>query len=153
MSESSGLRDKAVILGWVVGLLLIISLLWVSTQPLQAQYLLRTVNRMFITEGETVRLAAPLPQNTGNINLFGYWYSIVNSSDRMFVFAVFQDGILIPLGAMVTSANEVERIIPLSAHAVQTIQKIPHGIMQIYVKRIKTAASANFRDSGGERNR
>jgi len=139
------LKSKIILFSWIIGLLLIITLLWNLTTPLQAHYLLRSVNNVFITTSDSRRLAAYLPQNAiksgGKAAPFGYWYSMANSSDRMFVFAFFKDGILVPLGAIVKEDGSVaEEIIPLSAHAVQIMDSLPQSILQMYTARISEAA-------------
>jgi len=143
--DSSGanrLKDKAILVAWVAGLLLIISVIWIFSQPLQSRYLMRTVNSIFINNNDTRRLSSPAPRMTDNVNLLGYWYSMNNSQDKMFVFAVFHDGILIPLGAVVSPGGNVDELIPLSAHAVQVFDFIPKSILRMYVMRIETAAAA-----------
>jgi len=139
---SSGFKDKAILTAWVTGVLLIISLIWVFSQPLQSRYLMRTVNSVFISNNDARRLVSPIPRMTDNANLLGYWYSMNNSQDKMFVFVVFQDGILIPLGAVISDDGNVNELIPLSAHAVQVFDSIPKSILNIYIRRIETAALA-----------
>ncbi|MCL2174928.1 MAG: hypothetical protein FWB73_02670 [Treponema sp.] len=136
---NSGLKDKALLTAWVTGLLLIISLIWIFSQPLQSRYLMRTVNSVFMNNNDARRLASPIPRMTDNANLLGYWYSMNNSQDKMFVFAVFQDGILIPLGAVISGDGNVNELIPLSAHAMQIFDSIPKSILQVYIRRIETA--------------
>jgi hypothetical protein len=75
--------------------------------------------------------------------LLGYWFSMSNSTDQMLIFPIFKDGILIPLGAIVTPDNTVSEVIPLSAHAVQAFNSLPASILQMYIKRIEASAQAN----------
>jgi hypothetical protein len=133
------MKDKAILLGWITGLLLFISMLWIFTQPLQTNYLLRSINNVFINNNDSRRLSAFYQQKSANAGILGYWYSMYNSTDKMFVFAAFQDGILIPLGAIVTDKGSVDEVIPLSAHAVQIFNTLPNSILQMYVSRIETA--------------
>jgi len=144
MTNSFDFKDKAVFLGWITGLLVLIALLWILTQPLQAYNLLRTVNNVFITAGDSRRITRQEGHIAGKTGLLGYWYSMYNSTDKMFVFAVFQDGILVPLGAIVSDNGRVSEIIPLSAHAVQTFDALPESILKIYVTRIEAAALVNI---------
>ena len=149
ISDFKKYKDRAISFGWVLGLLILIALLWILTQPIQANTLLRTVNRVFITAGQPYRIASHLPHTGKNSHFLGFWYSMQNTSDRMFVFAVMQDGILAPLGARVTSNGDVEELIPLSAHAVQIMEKIPQNILQMHIVKIETAA----KNSAGGRTR
>jgi len=136
-NQKSEFKDKAVLFGWVAGLLLLISLLVILTVPVQANYLLRNVNSVFMNNNDSRRLTAYIQQKPGKADPFGYWFSMLNSDNRMFVFSVFKDGILIPLGAVVSTNGTVEELIPLSAHAVQAFEALPESIIQMYVKRIE----------------
>jgi len=153
------IRDKAVFFGWITGLLMAIVLIWVVAKPIHARYLLMTVNKVLINTEDNRRLKSHLDVPKGKImgnsrpaasakalhgsggrtGLFGYWYTMNDSKDLMFVFAIFQDGILIPCGAVVSAEGKVEEIIPLSAHAGQVFNKIPKSVIQLYVQRIETA--------------
>ena len=136
-NKNKDLKDKAVLLGWVMGLLILISLLIIFTVPVQAFYLLRNINNVFISNSDTRRLVAHINQKPGKAEPFGYWFSMLNSDKRMFVFSVFKDGILIPLGAVVSAGGTVEEVIPLSAHAVQAFEVLPESLIQMYVRRIE----------------
>lgn len=140
MKDINELKDRAILLGWIAGLLIIISVIWIFSQPLQANYLLRTVNNVLINNNDSRRVLKYMPGKPGRAGLIGFWYSMYNSSELLLVFTVFQDGILVPLGAVVSANGNVEEIIPLSAHAVQIYEKMPQSILQIYIKRIENTA-------------
>ena len=143
MKDIHALKDKAVLLGWIFGLLIMISIIWIVSRPIQAFYLLRTVNSVFINNNDTRRVAKYLPNKSGKTDPLGYWYSMYeDSSKSFFVFTVFQDGILVPLGAIISNNGSVEEIIPLSAHAAQIFEKIPESILQMYTKRIESNVKA-----------
>jgi len=133
----SYLKDKAILIGWITGLLLLISILWVLTAQFQANNLLRTVNSVLISNEDPRRLSEYNHQKTAKADVLGYWYSLNNSNDKMFVFGVFQDGITIPLGAVVSPDGIVKEVMPLSAHAVQVFDNLPKSILQMYIKRIE----------------
>jgi hypothetical protein len=143
-----GIKNNILLAGWITGLLVIITLIWILTQPIQTYYLLRTVNSVFINTGDSRRLTAHIDNRTGKSKPLGYWYLMHNSTDKMFIFAVFQDGILIPLGAIVSDDNTTNtltvEIIPLSKHASQTFNNLPQSILQMYITRIETAYKQNF---------
>ena len=136
------LKDKAILFAWIMGLLLFISLLWILTQPLQSNYLMRTVNNIFINNDDDRRLSASLPvrsEDRQDLNLLGYWYAMFNSTDKMFIFAAFQDGILVPLGAIVSQNGNVNEILPLSAHAEQIFDTLPESVLRMYTARIESS--------------
>ena len=137
------MRDKLILLGWITGLLLLVCVFWISTQTLQANHLMRTINSVLFNNEDyssaenVIRLSAYMPKKSKNAGLMGYWYSIHNSSDLMFVFMVFQDGILVPLGAIVSPDGTVQDVIPLSSHALQVYEKLPQSILKMYIMRIE----------------
>jgi len=140
---NSDVKDRLILFGWIAGLLILISVIWIFSQRLQAYYLLKSVNSVFVNSEDGRRLSAFIPNKTGKAGLLGYWFSIRNSSDRLFVFTIFQDGILIPLGAIVSDNGSINEIIPLSAHAVQVFDDLPQSIVQMYITRIETEAPEN----------
>jgi len=134
-------KDKAILTAWVTGIILLISMLWIFTQGVQASYLMRSVNKVFISNNDTRRAAAAIQQKSDNANIMGYWYSMINSTDKLYVFAIFNDGILVPLGAIVSAEGKVSEIMPLSAHAVHVFNTLPEIIIQIYTNRIEASLS------------
>jgi hypothetical protein len=145
MIKFSAYKNKAISFCWIAGLLILIAMLWILTQPLIARDLLRTVNRAFINTGQPYRIASPLASSMENSSLFGYWYSIVNSQDRMFVFAIMRDGILVPLGVIISPEGNLKDMIPLSVHAMQIMDEFPDKVQRIYASRIEKAAKNNGR--------
>jgi len=142
MKKKSDVKDIAILSGWIAGLLFLIALIWILTQPLQAYHLLRAVNGSLTASGDSHRVTRYINQGGKRADIFGYWYSMYDSTDKMFVFSVFQDGILVPLGAVVSDNGSVDDVIPLSAHAIQVFEKIPKSIINMYTARIEAASSA-----------
>jgi len=140
MKNINDLKDKLLLFGWITGLLIIISVIWNLSQPVQAYYLQRTVNNIFINNDDPRRLSSYLPKKHKDAFLLGYWFLMHNSEDIMFVFSIFQDGILIPLGAIVSDEGVIKEIIPLSAHAVKVFGNLHQNIIQMYAKRIEEAS-------------
>jgi hypothetical protein len=139
------LKDRGIFLGWIAGLTLAGALLWFCTQPPRTILLLRTINRTLIALGDNRRLAAPMSRPPAKPASMGVWYSLAASESNMFVFTIIRDGILIPCGAVVSKAGQVEEIIPLGAHAGQVLDRIPQGVMRIYIRRIEAAAAGRSR--------
>lgn len=143
------MKDKLILLGWIVGLLLLICVLWILVQPALTSNLMRTVNNVFTNNNDSRRISAYLHAKTGKADIFGYWYSMYNSANKIFVFTTFNDGILVPLGAEVTPNGSVKEIIPLSAHAEQIFNYIPKSVLQMYIDKIEYAAYINFSEQKG----
>jgi hypothetical protein len=148
MNINHDLKDKAILSCWIAGLLILISIIWIFTQTIQANFLLRTINNVFVNNNDSMRVSAFIQKKPVKAGLLGYWYAVFNSSDQMFVFTVFRDGILVPLGAVVSSDGSVEKIIPLSSHAMQVFDNIPKSILQMYILKIE---SMEFRNNGGDK--
>jgi len=138
------MKDKLILLGWIVGLLLFICVLWILVQPALTSNLMRTVNNVFANNNDQRRVSALLHTKTGKADIFGYWYSMYNSANKLFVFTAFNDGILVPLGAEITPNGSVKEILPLSAHAEQIFNSIPESVLQIYIGKIEDAAYVIF---------
>ena len=139
------LRNKAIFLGWIAGIFLAGLLLWSLTQGLQVHYLLRAVNRVLIAREDPRRLAAPLFKRSISTNPMGVWYSMIDSDLGMFVSAIMWEGALIPCGALVTAQGQVTDLIPLSGPARQLLDRIPQGIVKLYIRRIEAAAAGRGR--------
>jgi len=148
-----GLKDRAVLFAWVIGLLLLISMLWIFTQPVQSFYLMRSVNNVLNTNNIDMRLSESISFKSEKAALFGFWYSIQNSANLMYVFSVFRDGLLVPLGAVVSDEGKVVQILPLSAHAARVFNTLHDeqaacqcrrpcqlNVLQMYKIRIESSA-------------
>ncbi|MCL2271619.1 MAG: hypothetical protein FWC19_02285 [Treponema sp.] len=137
MIKDYDFKEKLILLGWITALLLLISLIFISSNGLQRKQLMRTVNNVFYYRDDSRRVTEYTLKNTVKSGIMGYWFSINNSTDKIFVFTVFQDGILLPLGAVVSHNGEVREIIPMSEHALSVFKNIPDNILQIYIKKIE----------------
>ena len=135
------LKDRAILLGWIVGLLLIPSLLWSLSFPFRATGLMRSANRILIAQNDERRLASPLSQQFAAPVPLGCWYRLANSNSLFFVFAILQDGILVPCGVEISDQGEATGFVPLGSHALKVIDRIPQGLIQVYLRRIESAAA------------
>ncbi|MDR2477913.1 MAG: hypothetical protein LBD48_01220 [Treponema sp.] len=141
MSGLDRLKDRAFFGGWIAGLVIIGALVWSLTQPLRTNHMLRAVNKMFAVSGDQRRLAAPRPGLSAGTLPLGRWYSFLESKSLLLVFTIMRDGILVPCGAQVSPEGIVEEIIPLGVHARQVFDRLPNGLVQIYVSRIESLAA------------
>ena len=133
------LKDRAILAGWIAGLVLIASLLWSLSFPFRSFCLMRSTNKVLITMDDSRRLVAPLPPSAGPVSL-GCWYRLSgsDSGSLFYVFALVQGGILVPCGAEISGKGEVLNIIPLGSHARQIMKRIPPGMIQMYIRRIES---------------
>jgi hypothetical protein len=148
MNINHDLKDKVILAGWVMGIIILISIIWVPSQTMQANFLMRTINNVLANNSDSRRVSEFIQKKPVRPGLLGYWYSINNSANQMFVFTVFQDGILVPLGAIVSSDGSVDEIVPLSSHAVQIFNNIPQRVLQIYISKIE---SYDYKNANGNK--
>ena len=138
---SSALKDRVILLGWIVGLVLAVVLLWSLTFSFRSACLMRSTNKVLASQEDSRSLSAPLSQHFASPVPLGCWYSLADSDSLFFVFAIVRDGILVPCGAEISDRGEVTDIVPLGSHARQVMDRIPRGVVQIYIQRIESAAA------------
>ena len=148
---TSSLKDRAILLGWIVGLILAASLLWSLSYNFRAVCLMRSANRSLVDMEFEGRLASPVRRLYNGQFPLGCWYTVDSSDSFFFVFTVFRDGILVPCGAEVSRDGEVKEIFPMGNHARQVMGHIPPALMHIYARRIESVALRPVAEIGGER--
>ena len=140
-----GIRDTAVLLGWIGGLLCIGGLCWFLTKPLRTDFLQQSVNRAWMRTNETRRLDTPVATAAmkPGLSRLGTWYTMTdkNTTDnnRALVFSVISGGSFFPCAAIVNQEGKVEEILPLTASGAKLMNKISPGILRLYIRRIEGA--------------
>ena len=135
------LKDRAILFGWIAGLVLAGSLLWSLTFTYRSVCLMRMVNKNLVLMNDERVLSAPIRQPyTGKFPL-GCWYTLTDSDSVFFVFVIMREGILIPCGAEITKDGKMRELAPLGLHARQMMLRLPDGLIQVYARRIETAAA------------
>jgi hypothetical protein len=135
------LKDRAVFLGWIAGLVLVAALFWILSFPVRSVCLMQSTNKVLTAMDDPRRLAAPLLRPIAGPDPLGCWYHLADSDSLFFVFTIMRDGILVPCGAEIAASGELVGIVPLGTHARQVMGQIPQGLIQVYVRRIETAAA------------
>jgi len=135
------LKDRAIAIGWIAGLIIIGSLAWILCRPLLSTYLQRSVNLSMTAAGVNLRITALNSPQPVKYAPMGMWYSINGSPDLFFVFPVFQDGIMSVLGARLTPGHTVSDIIPVSAHARKIFNRLSPGLIKLHTRRIEMSAA------------
>lgn len=166
MMDAAVLRDAALLLGWIAGLILIVGLCWFFTQPLRSRLLLRAVNRVLLESGDSRRLEE-LPQNgtlkrEPGISAIGSWYNVSGISPsghspgesapeeaKAVVFTFIGEGSFFPCAAIVGSGGEVQEFIALTSHGKRLIKQVSPGILRIYSNRISSGRSVSARRISG----
>jgi len=148
---TSALKDKVVFAGWIAALILIAALLWSLTFPFRADCLMRAANKVLISMNDPRRLASPVVRPAAGPAPLGCWYRLYESGSLFFVFAIMREGILVPCGVEISEQGKIIEITPLGNHARQVMDQIPQGLMQVYIRRIESAAAVIIAAKPGRR--
>jgi hypothetical protein len=135
----SGIRDKAIFIGWIGGLLLLGGLLWFFTQSFRLRITGESVNRILNVREYPRRLGDPLPRGQIHRNLIplGSWYTLENSPGRALVFPLIAEGGQTPCVAMISPEGKVEDLIPLNSHGEWLLKRLSGEALRIYLRRIE----------------
>jgi hypothetical protein len=143
---TSVLKDRAVLVAWIIGLVFIASLLWFLSFPFRSTLLMNSTNKILASMDNEVSgkppalLSAPLLRPFHGPAPLGCWYRLSDSNSLFYVFVLMHGGILVPCGAEITAEGEVSGIIPLGNHAQQVMGRIPPNLIQVYELRIESSA-------------
>ncbi|MDR3193152.1 MAG: hypothetical protein LBT87_08820 [Treponema sp.] len=132
------MREAAILGGWIGGLVLVGALLWVLTGPVRDRGLLQAANRSLEAQKESVRLTEPLPRRFSGREPLGRRFGLANSGGSMLIFPLLNGGAALPVGALLDDQGKVDRLIPLGNHGRQIFDRIPRGILRIYIRRIES---------------
>jgi len=135
------LKDRAILAAWIVGLVLVASLIWSFTFYFRLHVLMHATNRALVAVEDTRRLSEPLPRVLQTRELLGGWYTLERSDSLFLVFAIMRDGILAPHGAEISAEGQIVEMIPLGNHARQVVDRIPQGLIDVYARRIESAVA------------
>jgi len=143
---SPTVKDRLILMGWFAGLLLAASLVWSLTFPYRAHLLMKSVNKALDVAGDTRLLVSSLPAKytktafSGPLPM-GFMYKLYGSDSVFFVFVIMNEGILVPCGVEISKEGKTVDIVPLGSHARQVLGRIPSGVIQVYLRRIESAAA------------
>ena len=135
------LKNTAVCAAWIAALILAGWLLWFFTETPRERELARSVNRILADRGETIVLGGV---STKNRRLFspGAEFPLVTGDGNpaggsFLVFQLISGGTALSCGALIDPQGRVERLIPLGTHGEQIFDRLPAGIMEVYIRRIE----------------
>jgi hypothetical protein len=140
------IKDRAVLVAWIAGLVLIASLLWFLSFPFRSTCLMNATNKILASmnndgSGAPPKLlSAPLLRPFRGSAPLGCWYRVSDSNSLFYVFVLMNGGILVPCGAEINEEGKIGGIIPLGNHARQVIGRIPPNLIQAYASRIESSA-------------
>jgi len=159
---SPAVKDRLILLGWIAGLLAAASLLWSLSADYRADSLMRSVNKALEAAGDKRVISSRLPgrytkpSSAGSAPVgaapagaapMGLWYRLEESDSLFFVFVIMNEGILVPCGVEIDKDGKAVDIVPLGGHARQVLGRLPGGVIQVYIRRIESAATRRIRDA------
>jgi len=145
------LKDTAILLGWIAGLVLLAGLLWFLTQPYRNQAFLKAINQVLEESGDARRFLEPLSPGIAGAFGVGAWYTVTGGEARpgsaapsggfrAYVFTFFGEGSFFPCAAIVNPEGKIVEFVPLNSHGKRMIKMISSGVLKIYEQRIEGEA-------------
>jgi hypothetical protein len=131
------LKDTAILGAWIGGLVLVGALFWILTGPLRDRGLLQAANRSLAAQKESVRLAEPLPRRSSGAESLGRRFTLADSDGSMLIFPLLNGDAALPVGALLDGQGKVDRLIPLGNHGRQVFDRVPQGVLKIYIRKIE----------------
>ena len=139
------LKDAAIFIGWIGGLILIAGLAWFFTQPLRSRLLHRAVNRALEQSDNSFRLGEPVSPRLTRAGL-GSSFSMADISgrrsffgSRVFVFTFVGEGFFFPCAAVLGPDGRVQEFIPLTSYGRRMMSRTSPEILRIHARRIEGA--------------
>ncbi|MDR0732424.1 MAG: hypothetical protein LBF63_12205 [Treponema sp.] len=135
------LKNTAVCAAWITGLLLAGWLLWFFTESPRERELVQRVNRILAARDETIILSG-VPVKNRRLLPLGTEFMLVSGDGNFtggsfLVFPLVSGGTALSCGALIDPQGRVERLIPLGTHGEQIFERIPTGILNVYIRRIE----------------
>ena len=132
------LKDGAILMAWIAGLIVIASLIWFPTQSFRSSLLLKNVNRVLEEYGDNRRLGEPVSPGWFTMTrtdpaAAGY----LNEGRKVFIFTFIGEGTFFPCAAVVAPGGTVEEFIALNNYGDKILKQIPPGVLKIYMRRIE----------------
>jgi hypothetical protein len=130
-------RDITLIAAWITLIVLLGGALWFFTQGLRYSRLLRSVNIVLESAGDTRRLER-IPPDVPKRNSLGFWYYEEASQNRALVFSIMDDGILQPCLAWVSPEGSVIEVFFLQRDVLDVT--FSQGSINVYKQRVERSA-------------
>jgi hypothetical protein len=136
------LKDKALLLGWLGGIILAGCLFWLITQPARGRSLARGMNRAMVLLEKDYRLGSPIPYRnmTPSAARLGLWFTLEGEENRerkVLVFTLTTGGAFLPCAAVVSPRGKVEELIPLNRRGEELLGRLSPGVIALWVQRIE----------------
>jgi hypothetical protein len=133
-------RDRNIIITWITGTLLVLSLVYLLFQNIQTKILINNINEILTENGYNWELEEKISPwgLSGTVTNVGTWFYLRGSKNPAVLFPVIRDGVFTPFLGIVT-ANDVE-LAPLTRNAAVAQDRLFLGMQEVYLRRIKSAS-------------
>jgi hypothetical protein len=102
--------------------------------------MMQSINKSLEAAGDARIIYSSLTGRFTRSSPMGVWYRLYETDSLFFVFVIMNEGILVPCGVEINKKGEASGIVPLGSYARQVIGRIPKGVIQVYLRRIESAA-------------
>jgi hypothetical protein len=126
---------------WIGGLVLTGILFWGLTGSLRSQIMVSSVNKVLDRSNSPYRLdrAVGALGKPGRAMQLGSWFTLRNTGGRAVVFPLMTGPNAAAAMALLSPEGKVESLVPLSTSAVQLFERLPAGVIQLYIRRAEEA--------------
>ena len=126
---------------WIGGLVLTGILFWGLTGSLRAQIMVISANKVLDRSGIPHRLDKTIDTlgKPGRATQLGSWFTLRNTGGRAVVFPLMAGPNAAAVMALLSPEGKVESLVPLSTGAVQLFERLPAGVVQLYIRRAEEA--------------
>jgi hypothetical protein len=128
---------------WIGGLILTGILLWGLTGSLRSQIVAASANKVLERSGISHRLdkATGALGKPGRAMQMGSWFTLRNAGGRAVVFPLMTGPNAAAAMALLSPEGKVESLVPLSTGAIQLFERLPAGVVQLYIRRAEEACA------------
>ncbi|MFA6507141.1 MAG: hypothetical protein WCT14_13665 [Treponemataceae bacterium] len=139
--EPRPLKSFFIAIAWWVCSVLIFSVLYWMTLPLEQRATARIVNAAFETAGDVRRVAAPIPSwgSNGVASLSGTRFSIKGKDEIAVVFSVAGGGSSASFVAVYMPKKGIQAVLPLDVDSKAAVTRLPAGLFETYVAHIASS--------------
>jgi hypothetical protein len=141
------LKDTAILMGWIGGIILIAFLCWFFTQPVRNRSLRRAANRVLEQSGDPRRLGEALdsPGIGVRFSVTEIFRLFPESAEKLpasaCVFTFIGEGAFFPCAALLGPEGEVQEFLPLTSRGEKMLKQVSPALLKLYVRRIEGTKS------------
>lgn len=151
-SEPQPLKAFFVAAAWWVSSVLLFSLLYWLTLPLEQRAFARLANAAFETAGDARRIGAPISAwgLQGAASLAGMRFTVKGKAETAVVFSVNGGGSSASFVAVYDPKKGIQSVLPLDADSREAAARFPSGLFEAYVAHVASSESRVVQRKAGK---